>query len=362
MKHSSAKMIGGFIFLGLSAQGSLPPQPGTINYVEGQASIDGQTLGEHSAGAVSVMAGQSLSTEAGRVEMLLTPGIFVRLDAHSALRMMSSGLTNTVIQLQKGCALVEVAEIHPESNVRINQDKASTQLVKPGLYDFDADRGRILVFDGQAMVQTGGRAIEVKGDHALDLTAAGKLYARKFDKKDYQDDFYRWASLRSSYISEANVDAARTYAGVNGWAPGLWAGDGWYWDPWFDAYTFLPGDGIFFSPFGWGFYSPWCAFQAPLYGYGRGYRHFGPGYRPGYAAARASGAAAGHAFSVRGSAVRSGAFGGGGFRGGGASGFRGGGGGGFRGGGGGGFRGGGGGGFRGGGGGGGFHGGGGGRR
>ena len=174
MKHSSAKIIGGFIFLGLSAWGSLPPQPGTINYVEGQASVDGQTLAEHSAGAVNVKAGQSLSTEAGRVEMLLTPGIFVRLDAHSALRMVSSGLTNTVMLLQKGRALVEVAEIHPENNVRINQDKASTQLMKPGLFDFDADRGRILVFDGQAMVQTGGRAIEVKGDHCTRPHRGGK--------------------------------------------------------------------------------------------------------------------------------------------------------------------------------------------
>jgi hypothetical protein len=278
--------------------------------------------------------------------MLLTPGIFVRLDAHSALQMISPGLSNTVVQLQRGRALVEVAEIHPENNIRINQGNTATQLMKPGLYEFDADRGRTFVFDGEAMVQTGGRAIEVKGDHTLDLTAAGKLHPRKFDKKGSEDDFYRWASLRSSYVSEANIDAARTYAGVNGWAPQLWGGDGWYWDPGFDAYTFLPGDGIFFSPFGWGFYSPWCAFQAPFYGgYGRGYRQFGPGYRPRNAAARQSGAA-GHAFSVRGSAVRSGAFGGGGVRGG-ASGFRGGGGGG---------------GFRGGGGGGGFHGGGGGGR
>ena len=81
------------------------------------------------------------------------------------------------------------------------------------------------------------------------------------------DDFYRWASLRSSYLADANVDAAEAYAGSGGWRPGSWYGDGWYWDPWFDAYTFLPGDGIFFDPFGWGFYSPWCA---PYFGFGYG--------------------------------------------------------------------------------------------
>jgi len=33
-------------------------------------------------------------------------------------------------------------------------------------------------------------------------------------------------------------------------------------------YTFVPGDGIWYSPFGWGFYSPWLAYEAPFFGYG----------------------------------------------------------------------------------------------
>ncbi len=358
MKRSSLKTIGGFIFLGLLgplARGANPPQPGTINYVEGQASMGGQTLNENSVGSVKLSAGQTASTEVGKLEILLTPGIFLRIGDRSSVQMISPGLANTVVQLQKGRALVEVAEIFPANNIRVNIGAASAQLVKAGLYDFDADRGLILVFDGKAVVQTAGREIEVKAGHDLNLNAARKLKVKGFDKKKYEDDFYRWASLRSSYISEANIDVARNYAGANGWAPDVYAGTGWYWDDLFDAYTFLPGDGIFFSPFGWGYYSPWCAFEAPGFGFGYGYgyrggfRHFGAGYRPRYAASRVSGAV-GHAYSVRGSTVRSGGFGGGGGFRGGSGGF---GGGGFRGGGGGGFRGGGGGG-------GGFHGGGGG--
>ena len=142
------------------------------------------------------------------------------------------------------------------------------------------------------------------------MNAAGKLKPRKFDKKAYTDDFYRWASLRSSYLAEANVDAARTYGGGYGWSPNPWYGEGWYWDPWFDAYTFIPGDGIFFDPFGWGFYSPWCAFEAPYFGYGGfgyggfggygHYHHFGRGYRPLNMAGGRSLGFVGHAHSVRG--------------------------------------------------------------
>ena len=370
-KRSWLKAAGGFFLAALllsPAWGSVPPQPGTINYIEGQSAIGGQALGEKSVGSAELAAGQSLSTQDGRVEILLTPGIFFRVDNHSSVRMISPGLADTVLALQKGRAMVEVADIRPENNVRVSEGAASTQLLKAGLYDFDADRGQIRVFDGRAIVQMAGHQIELKSGRQLNLNAKGKLKARKFDKKTYTDDFYRWASLRSSYLAEANVDAARTYGGGVGWSPTPFYGNGWYWDPSFDAYTFIPDDGIFFDPFGWGFYSPWYAYGAPYFGYGYGFggygyggvgypRHFGPGYRPRYAAGGRAAGSVGHAYSVgRGSIggfSGAGAFrgGGGGFSGGGFSrggGFRGGGGGfggGFHGGGGG-FHGGGGGGHR----------------
>jgi len=308
-------------------------------------------------------AGQSLSTENGRAEILLTPGVFLRLDHNSSVQMVSPGLADTLLTLQKGRAMVEVADVHPENNIRIGDNGASAQLLKAGLYDFDADRGVIRVFDGKAVVQTPGRSIELNSGHELALNATGKLKARKFDKKASTDDFYRWASLRSSYLAEANVDAARKFAGSPGWADGGWYangwyGNGWYWDPGFDSYTFVPDDGIFYDPFGWGFYSPWMAFGAPYFGYGFGYgfgagfgggyyHHFGPGYHPPLNAANHSAGFVGHAYSVRGGAGgfgRGGSFGGGGFRAAGGGGFHGGGGGFHGGGGGGGFHGGGGGG------------------
>jgi hypothetical protein len=333
------------------AWASIPPQPGTVNYVEGQTAIGPQALTDKSIGSARLAAGQSLTTQNGRAEILLTPGIFLRVDGHSSVQMVSPGLADTIMTLDKGRAMIEVADIRQENNVRIGENGASTQLLKPGLYDFDADRGLIRVFDGKAVVQIAGREIELTRGHELSLSATGKLKGRKFDKKASMDDFYRWASLRSSYLAEANVDAARTYMAGGGWYGNGWYGNGWYWDPWFSAYTFIPGDGIFFDPFGWGFYSPWLAYGAPYFGYGYGfvgggyYHHFGPGYQPRFMAGGRASGFVGHAYHVpSGTALsRRGGFGGGGFGGGG---FRGMGGGGFHGGGGGGFHGGGGGGHR----------------
>lgn len=325
MKRSRSQALMGFFLAALICSpvwGAVPPQPGTINYAEGQSSIGGLALGENSAGSARLMAGQSLSTQNGRAEVLLTPGVFFRIGNNSTVDMISPDLANTILLLQKGRALVEVTDIRPENNLRINENGASVQLIKPGLYDIDADRDQIRVFDGKAVVQTNGRQVEVKGGRQLNLQSPDRLKAQKFDRKTYQDDFYRWASLRSSYLTEANIDAARRYAGGGGWSPDVWAGAGWYWDAGFDAYTFIPGDGIFYSPFGWGYYSPWLAFGAPGFGYFGGYHNrFGPGYRPRYG--RALGFS-GHASHLGRNTFRSGGFGGvrsgAGFRG--ASGFR----------------------------------------
>jgi hypothetical protein len=319
------------------------PQPGMVNYIEGQVSIGGQPLAQKSVGSAQVQAGQSLTTQAGRAELLLTPGVLLRLNGGSSLLMNSPDLANTAVTLQGGRAMVEADQILKENRIVIQEGPASVRLMTNGLYDFDAMSGQIRVFDGRAEVTLAGKTFTVQGGHEFDLNTA-KLKARGFDKTAYEDDFYRWGSLRSSYLAEANVDAARgfaqgyygpsyagpAYAGFYGYGPSGY-GDGWFWDPYFSAYTWLPGDGIFFNPFGWGFYSPAFVFRAPFYGYRGvgGYHAFGPSYRAPVAAQ----GFANHGFAGGATAAHvggAGFAGGGGFHGGGGGGFHGGGGGGRR--------------------------------
>jgi hypothetical protein len=247
-----------------------------LNYVEGQASIEGQSLGPEAIGKSELNPGQSLETGVGKAELLLTPGVFFRLGDNSSVTMISPSLTDTELRLDKGEAAVEVAELHPENNVVIAEDGAKVRLAKTGLYDFDADHDLVRVYQGQADVEVNGRNIEVKKEHQLAFNAGGLTKPEKFDKEQVQDDLYRWSSLRSSYLAEANVDRAQVYQ------MGNWYGAGWDWDPYYSCYTFIPGDGIFYSPFGWGFYSPFDVGFAPIFFFGhfdhdfdRDFRHFG---------------------------------------------------------------------------------------
>jgi hypothetical protein len=257
--------------------------PGTLNYVEGKVSMGTQALDSKSIGSAELQPGQSLTTGKGRAELLLTPGVFLRVGTDSSVEMISPSLTDTEVGLDRGHAMIEVAEIHRENDIRITEHGVTTQLLKTGLYDFDLKQEQLRVFDGKALVEDGTKHTTVKGGREVSLDGNGLLKAQKFKKKLYEEgDLYRWSSLRSAYLAEANVDAAGIYAakGWGSWGLGWW-GANWYWDPWFDAFTFIPGNGIFYSPFGWGFYSPRWVYQAPFYGYGYGhyYRHFSANYR-----------------------------------------------------------------------------------
>ena len=255
------------------AQTANPAVPGTVNYVEGSASIEGRMLNQRSVGSAQLEPGQVLETANGRAELLLTPGVFLRVGENSAVRMVSPDLLNTRVEVDRGRADIEVDEIHPRNNIEVTEAGASTRLLKNGFYAFDADKHTVRVFKGEAeLIETGDvqKQLKLKGDRQVELAGNEAVKSVSFDRDQAEDSLYSWSSLRSQYLAEANINLASQYAGYGGWAPG------WYWDAGFWGYTWLPGDGLLWSPFGWGFYSPrYIYYGGPIFYGGRG---FGRGY------------------------------------------------------------------------------------
>ncbi|HTU36277.1 MAG TPA: FecR domain-containing protein [Candidatus Acidoferrum sp.] len=253
--------------------------PGTLNYVEGQASIGSEGLSSKSIGVAQLQPGQSITTENGRAELLLIPGAFLRVGNDSAVKMVSPDLTNTEVAVEKGQATIEVTDLHSQNDLQVQENGATAQIEKNGFYDFDAAQNLVRVLDGQATVQVNDRNVKVKGGHELNL-AAPKLKTEKFDKSAYEESsLYKWSSLRSAYVAEANADLAPTYIVNGGYGPG-WIGAGWYWSPWFNCYTFVPVGGVFYSPFGWGFYSPFWGYNLGFYAGHPIYRHLPHHFSP----------------------------------------------------------------------------------
>src|SRR6266576_2023976 len=84
---SSAVAVLTLAVLSIPARAAIPPAPGVVNYIEGTASIDGQPITSKDIGQVEVRQNQTLATGQGKVEMLLTPGVLLRLGPNSQVRM-----------------------------------------------------------------------------------------------------------------------------------------------------------------------------------------------------------------------------------------------------------------------------------
>jgi hypothetical protein len=242
--------VGGLIAPAFAAQ---PARPGTVNYVEGAAFLDGQPLRSNQIGDVALDAGQELSTAAnGKAEVLLTPGVFLRIGSNSMVKLVSPDLTLTQVALEKGEAAVEVDEIHDQNDLQLIDAGVTTRLDKTGYYEFDANHPEAMVFKGMAKTEVAdGTWREIKGSHELLLDgnsgalAKAKPVGFNADQAEGNDQLYKWSRLRSQYLAEANNQMAGEYYG-EGYYPG------WYWAPGW-GYTFI-GAGPFYSPFGWGFY------------------------------------------------------------------------------------------------------------
>ncbi|MDQ2777261.1 MAG: hypothetical protein M3Y57_20440, partial [Acidobacteriota bacterium] len=100
-------------------------------------------------------------------------------------------------------------------------------------------------------------------------------------KEDNADDLYAWSEVRDQYEAASSFASARTayassfngglgnngytgngYYGGNGFGSGY--GPGWAWNAGFNSWGWLPADGAFFSPFGYGFFAPGVVAYAPV--------------------------------------------------------------------------------------------------
>lgn len=272
-------------------QSVISAHSGMIHYVEGKVLLEGQPVDPKFGDFPEVKNDQVLETTEGRAEVLLTPGVFLRLAENSSFKMLSNRLSDTAFEVLSGSAMVEVDELMKDNAITVRYKDATIALSKQGLYRVDTDSERLRVYDGEGDVTYGIKTVQVHKGKQVELSET--LLTSTFDTKD-TDAFYRWVSRRSEYIAAANVSSARAagnaplntsvpcagqastsanpsslatagsqsycnpygspygYGTYGGYSPyGMWA-----WNPYFGMFTYLPGMGYGYSPFGWPIYSP----------------------------------------------------------------------------------------------------------
>lgn len=246
------------------AQDIVSAKSGLIHHLVGEARI-GEKPVEFGNARFPVMAvGDVLNVTSGFAEVLLTPGAFLRLDAGASVRLAGNSLEDTRLELLSGTALVEVDELQKTNHITMIVDGAQTNLLKKGLYYFDAETSRVKVFDGKAQISDGALPVEVSKGRTLQFNTLqfNQSKPEKFDTKKSKDNLYAWSQERALRLSYANISTSKDWNGPKV-RTSMWA-----WDPFMNMYTFLPGSGTVVSVFGPRWYNPqtvWLVLSPPTY-------------------------------------------------------------------------------------------------
>jgi len=281
------------------AQYVISAHSGVVQVVEGSAYLDDKAVETKFGHFPDLKNGQELRTAEGRAEVLLTPGVFLRMGENSAIKMVSNALTDTRVEVLSGSAIVECDEIPKDNSIMLQYKDNSMMLVKHGLYRIDSQTSTFRVYDGEAIVKAQSGQVTLKAGKETALN--GALMAANFDKKT-TDDLYNWSSRRAGYLATANASSAMALRNSGGYTS-----SGWQFNPMFGMFTYVPYTGFGYSPFGFGWFSPYSiGYYYPTYG--GGYFGGGSGSTFGHAPAQL-----GTASSARGANLGFGGFSRGGF-------------------------------------------------
>jgi len=199
------------LVLSLSGQTVRSTRSGLLYFFDGYVFIGDEQVQQRFGRFQEIGEGRVLRTELGRAEVLLTPGVVLRVDENSAIRMVSDSLSDTRIELLRGSAIVEVSHEATDPADTLIYKNWQVRVPKDSIARVDSDPAQIRIYSGTADVSTGAStegssaAVTVRRGEVLPL--ASVLVADQA-ATPAADDFNIWAMNRSSVVSEDNTIGA----------------------------------------------------------------------------------------------------------------------------------------------------------
>ena len=197
---------GAVLALPVRGQAVISTRSGLVNYFEGSVTVAGQPLEARLGKFIDIPEGAELRTAQGRAEVLLTPGVFLRVGETSAIRLLAAALTDTRVEMLAGSAIVDSREPNAGASVTLVYKGWSVRQQGKGMYRIDCDPPRLRVREGEVQVSTADGA-PVSVVQGMDLPFAAVLVPEAASG-EIRDGFSDWADGRADSVSADNAIAA----------------------------------------------------------------------------------------------------------------------------------------------------------
>ena len=177
--------------------------PGLVNFLKGEVSLEGRSLTRQTRIPFRLMSDDVIITGAGAsAELFLGVGVASRLGGNGRLRVMDGIPLDATVSLTQGQAVFEVTKAARDTRIRIVMGTTTTELLKPGIYEFDAAAGTVRVYGGEAATLEDGKKWTTRRTQMLTLGPSPKV--ARFDSKQ-KDALYQWAYDRSMALAHTNA-------------------------------------------------------------------------------------------------------------------------------------------------------------
>jgi len=252
-------------------QAVISTRSGLVHFFEGAVFVAGQPLEARPGRFATVPEGAELRTAQGRAEILLTPGVFLRLGEQSAVRMVASALQDTRVEFLAGSAIVDSGDPVAGTSVTLMYKGWNVHQAAKGVYRMDCDPPKLWVRDGDVQVTAAAGGNPITVEQGMDLPFADVLVPEPASGPS-TDALSDWAEGRSESISADNSIAANIQDPAD--MQGL--------DPPADGFTYFPMLGL--SSLGSSLGSPYGSMSSysSLYGSPLYQAGFYSLYLPGY--------------------------------------------------------------------------------
>ncbi len=286
---------------------------GLVNLVSGTVTYQhaGEMRWRSMASVEELGPGDRVRTSAGgRVEILLNPGSYLRLNENSEFELTNPSFDDLQISLLSGNAIIEMTGTDgSEVFMKVLTPKQTFSIIDDGLYRVNVlpdGISELLIRKGKAALAS-DPSKKIKDGRKI-IASAAEPTIEKFDKKKDQDMFDMWSGQRAELLATANsrLTDNRILTGINAYQAAGNYGFGyrpfyglWFYDPFLSGYSFFPFYSSWFSPYGFnytiGYGLPWWYYRPLPYGY------FPNGYCPTRGTGAGKGTSAGTTGTTTGS-------------------------------------------------------------
>ena len=208
--------------LPVAGQAVISTHSGLIHYFDGAVYLGDQALEAHLGKFPSIPQGAELRTVDGRAEVLLTPGVFLRVGDHTAIRMVATALTDTQVELESGSIAVESGPPNLNTSITLLYKVWRVHLLEQGVYRIDSNPPRLWAGEGSAEVFSAPGMDPVRVERGMSLPFADVLVPEPQTEPPH-DALMKWMAGRDESISadnaitdQLNEDLSLGLSGLNG--------------------------------------------------------------------------------------------------------------------------------------------------